>query len=409
MGNDDAPTTQFLLRLARLLLGGGLSARETEAEVIATGRALGYPETQVGAFSTGVFVSLSPDMPTQFSAAKSYIRFDQLSDFLTITAELRAGTLDFDTARARLTTAAERKPAWPYFVANLGSIPVGVGLILLLCPAWPNIIVGLIASLVIAGLSTLAGRIKAVAEILPVLAAFTVSYPILLAADTGWLDYPFRTIVAVLAILFPGSVVVTGIADVVAGHSSAGTARLSSALMQFLLFFAGIWLAVVAAHWSLRDLLDIAAPAAPFGIKLLGIFLATLGLMLFCYCPFTHAISIIALSTAAGAIQVYLGTEFSPALGGLVAALLSSVGAQLLAHAPKGPPWHVTYLPAFMIVAPGSFAFLTASQLSGYSASPLVTALSALVGVAIGTLLGGAVKELEFSKTLARGVRRRRA
>lgn len=168
--------------------------------------------------------------------------------------------------------------------------------------------------------------------------------------------------------------------------------------MQFTLFFVGIALAVMAAGHQLSELLDIAAPAWPFaggrparddrdhGVLLLP--------------ALRHAASIIAL-------QVYLGGEVSPALGGLVSAVVASVGAQALSRV--GPPWHVTYLPTFMIVALGSFASMTASQVSGYSASPLVSAGSAFLGVAVGTLLGGALKELEFSKTLARGVRRRRA
>ncbi len=406
-GLYDGGVEAFLLRLARLLLGGGLSARDVETEVIAAGRALGYPDVQVAALPTGVFVGLSPDAPVQFSAAKSYIRFDQLSEFLSITARLRAGDLPADQACELLESAAAKRAPWSYGVANLGSILVGVGLVALLCPTWPTVAAGLIGSALVAGLATIAGRVKAMAEFLPVIAGFLVSYPILLAADAGWLDYPFRTIVAVLAILFPGSVFVTGLADLVAGHSSAGTARLAAALMQFTLFFVGIALAVMAAGHQLSELLDIAAPAWPFGIKLVGVILATIGIMVFCYCPLRHAASIIALSGVAGALQVYLGGEVSPALGGLVAALVASVGAQALARV--GPPWHVTYLPAFMIVAPGSFAFMTASQVSGYSASPLVSAGSAFLGVAVGTLLGGAIKELEFSKTLARGVRRRRA
>ena len=404
----DADHAAFLLRVARLLLGGGLGARESEAEVIATGQALGHRDIQVAALPTGVFVTLTPNEPAYFSSARSFMRFDQLSEVLTVTGKVRAGTLSVTDALTTLDDAARRPPPWPLWAANLGAVPVGVGLIALLAPRWPNVVAAALGSVIMAVITTLAGRFKPVAELMPVIAGWVITAPILLAHQAGIMDYPFRTIVAILAIGFPGSVFVTGVADLVAGHSSAGTARLAAALMQFTLYITGLVLGVITVGGDLRQLLDLASPAWPFGIKLVGIVLATIGVMVFCYCPWRHTASIVALSTLAGAVQVLLGGWGSPALGGLIAALLASVGAQLLARTPKGPPWHVTYLPAFMVVAPGSFAFLTASQVSGYSASPIVTATSAFLGVAVGTLLGGSFKEMEFPRSLARGSRRRR-
>lgn len=60
---------------------------------------------------------------------------------------------------------------------------------------------------------------------------------------------------------------------------------------------------------------------------------------------------------------------------------------------PGAPIWRVTYVPAFLIVAPGSFGLLNVSQVevgSGTSRS-LLTALSAFLAIAVGTLIGSII------------------
>ena len=262
-GSADDAVTRFLLRLGGLLLGGGLGARDVEAAVRSTAAALGHPGAEIAALPTGIFVALSEDRPARFRSARAYIRFDQVSSFLSIAGRVQAGRLGVGAAMNLLRRASAVPPSWPYLIANLGAIPVACGLVLLLSPTAMNVAIAAVGGAVVALLASAAGRVKAIAELLPFASGLFVSAPILLLSNAGIADHPFRTIVAVLAILFPGSVFVTGVADLVAGHSSAGTARLAAALMQFALFFTGIFAAVALTGSDIGALLDASPPLAP--------------------------------------------------------------------------------------------------------------------------------------------------
>ena len=69
--------------------------------------------------------------------------------------------------------------------------------------------------------------------------------------------------------------------------------------------------------------------------------------------------------------------------------------AVILSRLPRGPIWRISYVPAFLIVAPGSFGLLNASQLefgdgSGVAGS-MLAAGATFFSIAIGTVIGAAV------------------
>lgn len=62
---------------------------------------------------------------------------------------------------------------------------------------------------------------------------------------------------------------------------------------------------------------------------------------------------------------------------------------------PGGPLWQVLYLPAFWIVVPGSFGLLHTAQIEvGNGAQSVLTAVSAVFGVSIGTLIGSVISRI---------------
>ena len=76
--------------------------------------------------------------------------------------------------------------------------------------------------------------------LLPVVAAFATGCLIFLAAEADLLDGPLRTLLAPIAVLLPGALIVTGMSELAAGAMVAGSARLIFGTVQLLLFTFGV-------------------------------------------------------------------------------------------------------------------------------------------------------------------------
>lgn len=227
-GSDDK-VRLLLLELGSDLLGGGLPVNEVEDALRRLGAALEKPHAAVAAFPTGLFITLEPAAAAGFRPVGAPLRFEQTADILNLGHHVSAGDIDANEALTTLRQIRRSAPRWPAWVSDFGSLPVGVGLCLLLQPALANIIAALAGSLIVAGLTTIARRSVSFRPLLPIVAAFIVSVLIMIAAETSLLTGALRTIVAALAILLPGSLLVTGLSEVAAGAASAGSADWSAA------------------------------------------------------------------------------------------------------------------------------------------------------------------------------------
>jgi hypothetical protein len=73
---------------------------------------------------------------------------------------------------------------------------------------------------------------------------------------------------------------------------------------------------------------------------------------------------------------------------------------------PRGPSWQVTYLPAFWVVAPGSLGLLNTAHIeAGNAGGSVLAALSAVFGVAVGTLIGSAISRIPVRAWMSRPAR----
>lgn len=381
-----------LMQAGGCLLGGGLPTSDVEDELRALSRDIGVPDARVAAWPNGLFVALSAEDSTGFEPVRAPLRFDQTSAVLEVIAGLRTGVHDVHGALAAIARIRSLPPRWPHWVADLGAVPVGVGLCLLLQPAPSSVAMAAVASLLVAAMTFGARQVPVAARLLPVVSAFAVSLLVLGAFEAHLVEGPLRTIVAVLAILLPGSAVVTGLTEIASGDPAAGSSRLVSGAVQLALFFAGIVGAATVLGVPLSALGNSPPPAVSWWMPVVGIALATVGLVQFLYPPMAHLGWVVLGVAVAAAVQVSLNLLAGPAVGGLAGAVAAALAAILISWAPRGPSWQVTFQPAFVVVAPGSFGFLNASQVhlgTGAGAGTAVyTALSAFVAIAIGTLIG---------------------
>lgn len=402
------PRRLLLMQVGASLLGGGLATSDVEDELRALARDLGAPDARIAAWPNGLFVALDAADATGFEPVRGPLRADQTSDVLNVLEAIRTPGADpgppvrseaegrrcAADALAALAAIRRSPPRWPHWVSDLGAVFVGAGLCLLLQPGVAPVLRAALASIVVAALSGAARRWSAGARLLLVASAFAVSLIVLSAFQAGWVDGPLRIIVAVLAILLPGSAVVTGLTEMASGDPAAGSSRLISATVQLTLFFAGLVGAAALLGVPLSDLGNVAPAALPWWAPASGIALATVGLVLYLYPPLRHIGWIVLAIAAAATVQVSLNISMGPAVGGLAGAVTAALVAIVISRLPGGPTWQVTFQGAFLIVAPGSFGFLSASQIhlgAGAGAGAITaiyTALSAFVAIAIGTLIG---------------------
>lgn len=389
------PLRRLLLELGDALLGGGLPVHDVEEELRGLGQALGAPEVRVAALTNGLFVSLDAADATRFQPVGAALRFEQTADVLHLVHRLRSGELDGPGALAELDGIRRAPARWPAWVADLGALPVGVGVCLFLQPVTANVLAAGAGSVIVAGLTMLARRLPRLRPLLPVTAGFLVALLVLSLTRAGLLDGPLRTIVATLAILLPGGLLVTGLSEIAAGAASAGTARLVSGAVQLALFLAGVAAATTAIGVPASALANIQVAKPSWWVIGLGLAIAVAGVVVNVNTPPPAIPWIVAVIAVSVTVQVVVGSVHGAAIGGLAGAVSAAVAATVVHWLPGGPLWQVLYLPAFWIVVPGSFGLLNTAQIEvGNGAQSVLAAVSAVFGVSIGTLIGSVISRI---------------
>lgn len=396
--DTDSPAApqDLLVTIGAGLLAGGISSVDVEDALTGLARTLGISKLRVAALPRGLFLTSGSGDSTKFERIGPDLRFDQTAKLLDIVEALRARRLTVGAAAGMIESEVHAAPPrWPGWLSHLGAVPIGIGLCLLLEPGLVNLAFAAFGSLIVAGILALNGRWPTLSPLLPVSSAFIVSVIVLLGYRLDWLESPLRTIVATLALLLPGSAVVTGLTEISAGALSAGSSRLVSATVQLAMFIAGVAGAAAITGTGAEALRNSQLADSTWQLSALGVLAATIGLMIYLYTPLEHTVPIVLTIAAAALAQLGLGAEFGAAVGGLAGALTASLVAVILSRLPHGPIWRISYVPAFLIVAPGSFGLLNASQLEfgdgGGVAGSLLAAGATFFSIAIGTVIGAAI------------------
>lgn len=394
--DSPAATQELLVAIGAGLLAGGISSVDVEDALTALARTLGISKLRVAALPRGLFLTSGSGDSTKFERIGPDLRFDQTAKLLDIVDALRARRLTVAAATRKIETEIHAAPPrWPGWLSHLGAVPIGIGLCLLLEPGLVNLAFAAFGSLIVAGILALNSRWPNLNPLLPVSSAFLISVIVLIGYQLDWLESPLRTIIATLALLLPGSAVVTGLTEISAGALSAGSSRLVSATVQLAMFIAGVAGAAAITGTGAEAMRNTQLADSTWQLSALGVLAATIGLMIYLYTPLEHTVPIVLTIAAAALAQLGLGAEFGAAVGGLAGALTASLVAVILSRLPRGPIWRISFVPAFLIVAPGSFGLLNASQLEfgegGGVAGGLLAAGATFFSIAIGTVIGAAI------------------
>lgn len=392
---------RLLAYLGAAMIAGGQPVHEVEQELKGVATALGHPLAQVGATPTGLTLGLEPGDAATFESIAGPLRLDQSAVVAEVRRGLVSGKIAPTEAFGRLGSLRSLPHTYPGWVQDASWSVIAGGIAMLLQPGWANIAAAVIGGAVVMLLVKLAGRVALAATLLPTIAAFVVGTGVFAAAQAGWLDGPLRTLLAPLAVLLPGALIVTGMSELAAGSMVAGTSRITFGTVQLLMFSLGILCATTVLGVSSDLLVNLR-------VNQLGAWGPPVGLALICIgvCLNEGAsmrlFPAIALVVAAAFGAQLAGQALSgAALGGFLGAIAGSLGATLVASLWPQLPRLVVFLPAFWVLVPGSLGLLSVTTIGIDPAQGARTAIGVaevICALALGLLFGSALAQAAIGR-----------
>ncbi len=402
----DARTRRLLAWLGCGLLAGGMPVHEVEEDVREVAETLGYPRTQVACSPNAVTLTLASGEAASFERVEGGLRLDQLAEVSVLQAGLRTGVIDVREALARLEVLRGQPHRYPRGGLLVGGVLAGAGVALVLAPTWSAVLCAALLAPATVGWMVLAGRNNLVRTLLPFFAAFLAAVVAFGGAQLGLVSSPLWTMIAPIAVLLPGALIVTGLSELAAGSMMAGTARLGHGTTQLLLFALGLGAAVVLLRVPVSDL-DPTRPAdLGWWAPLLGLVVVTLAISLMESVPVTMMpwllVTIVATFLAMSAGNALSQAPWVGAfLGAAAASLVSTVIEFLRPQLPRV----IAFLPSFWLLVPGSLGLvsLTRIEVAPDAAIGAVGGVTVIVAaIALGVVVGASLAAP--LRTLARGV-----
>ena len=377
------------------LLAGGMPVHEVEEDLRDVAGALGYPRAQVACSPTATTLSLTSGGPASIERVEGGVRLDQLAEVSALRTGLRTGTITVADALARMATLRAEPHRYAHGGVLGGVLLSAVGIALVLAPSWPSVLFAALIAPWTVTLMVFSGRSVLVRTLMPFFAAFIAAMIAFLAADQGLVSSPLWTLIAPIAVLLPGALLVTGLTELAAGSMVAGTARLGYGASQLLLFALGLGAAVVLLRVAPEEI-DPARPddlgwwAPVVGLVIVTVAISLMESVSVAMVPWllaTILATFLAL-TAGNALSEsgWLGAFLGAAAASLVSTVVEFLRPQL--------PRVVAFLPSFWLLVPGSLGLvsLTRFEIAPDSAIGALGAVVVIVAaIALGIVVGAAL------------------
>ena len=407
MGDAQPPDADLVLgRVGALLLDAGMSVTDVRDAVDDVRRATAS-DVRVGVLPQLMIVTRrSTGAATMVPAGDSELSFRQAGRAGRLVRELRDRAIPLAAANARIEEIRAAAAGHPVARSLFGGVLSGGGLaVLFRCPWW-----AILLSLAIGGLVglllALLQQVRGAAALAPFVASLLSTSLLGLAAtrlDLG--PVPLLAICAPIAVLVPGAVITNGLLELTATDILTGSARLVYGLVVLAFMAAGI--AAGAALTGLHLDVDSAALVGqvpslvtdatgwgalpPLWVSWVGIVVLGIGVgFIFASGPALTVVTVVAM-----ALTYSLLISLAPWLGGSVATGVTSCVVLLLARILEkrtvAVPTMVSFLPAFLLLVPGSVALVA---LAAADVGALTSAMATFASLCIGTKLGSVLGDL---------------
>jgi uncharacterized membrane protein YjjP (DUF1212 family) len=389
--NPANKATDFIVRLGSALVATGAPVDLVE-EILKDvsdryGVTVGYSILPTGLIvlgheGTSIVASIASSDPAT-------LRFDQTADLFQLVDDVRAGQVDPAQGIERLTTIDDEGRQAGFLLTVLGHAVLTVGLALLLNPSWRSVGVCAVLGLLVGLMKLAAAPHRTLVKLLPAVTAFLVALCVLLLRRHGaGVDEP-QAMIPPLVTFLPGAMLTVGALELAEGSIVTGSSRLVAGMMQLALLVFGIVVAAGLAQVpESAGLLSGEAPRVGAWSPWLGVALFGVGSALFFSARARAYPALLAVLYVAFAAQ-YLTKGF---LGGYLSSFLGAAAAVLVAsyihrHL-HGPPFLVTFLPAFWLLVPGVLSLIGVARIAvgKVAAEEFTVALFTILAIALGVI-----------------------
>ncbi|MFZ7086843.1 threonine/serine exporter family protein [Curtobacterium sp. RRHDQ10] len=404
---DPAPVGTLLGTLGALLLDAGSSVTDVRSAVEKSRDAAGVgDELTIGVLPALVIISdATTGSATVVNAAGTELSFRQAARANRLVLGLESGSIALAEIPARTAAirAGSRPPAPLPWV--LGNALTSAGLaVVFRCPWWA-ILVALGVGAVVGVIGLLLRRFREAVAVIPFLAAFVSTTIVgLVAAETSFGHVPLFAVCAPVAVFVPGALITNALLELTAADIVTGSARLMQGIIMLGFMAAGIaaGAALTGLHVDPRSAALVGQVAGvgtdrggweavpPYWLSWVAVAVLAVGIGL----VFGAGWKLTAASIVVMIGAYALVSAFSPLLGSIVAtgaaAAVLFVATRLLERLVPAVPATVSFLPAFLLLVPGTVGLVAVATFDAQSlATPVATFVSLCVGTKIGGLLPG--------------------
>lgn len=382
-----------LLLLGRLLLASGDAVSDINVRLRAAARAWGVPRAQFIVLPDLVLASVDPDRPAHILSqdlSSPTLRINQVIDVVTLSNRIRRGEVGAATAIVEL----RRIEATPRVQSLLGQtiggmlLTLGVAMIMQADASYLPVYLSLGAA--VGFVQALAGRVAGLTAIMPVAIAFLASTVVFLATGSEFDSTSIATLVPTITILLPGALLTMAAVDLASGEVVSGSSRFLEGMLQLALLAFGIFAA--ANLVGIQPSTDSVGAGMPGWAPWAGVAVFAVGVALREDAPVRSLPWLVLVLYVAHSAQVAGSEVVGPILSGFVGMLVVVPLVDFLERFRAAPPAFASFKPAFLLLVPGALGLLGLSQLVAIDPNNgiggLISALSAILAVALGILVG---------------------
>ncbi|MGB0119457.1 MAG: threonine/serine exporter family protein [Solirubrobacterales bacterium] len=397
---EGAQLVEALLLLGRLLLASGDAVSDINVQLRSAARSWGAPDAQFIVLPNLMMASFDPQRPAHIMSrdlAADHLRLDQVIKVMHLARQARLGKIAPGEAIDQLHEIENSKLRRPILPEVLGTVTMTFGVALLFRPDDATIPLYLGLGALVGLIQAFSNRVPGLSAIMPVVIAFIASVIAFAVTGSKYDSAPIEALIPALTILLPGALLTMSAIDLASGEVVSGSSRFLEGMLQLALLAFGIFAAasLLGVHPSSSE-----GHGSGFAswVPWLGVLVFAAGVSLREAAPLKMFPWLLVVLYLAHSTQLLGDALFGPILSGFFAALVVVPVVQYFERFKTAPPAFALFLPAFLMLVPGALGLLGVSELASIEPTNgiggLVSAISAILSIALGILVGTRVMRI---------------
>ncbi|UNK71315.1 threonine/serine exporter family protein [Microbacterium sp. H1-D42] len=381
--------------LSAALLAGSQPTNEVAVSITSLARTYGRPDMRIVALPTLVIIddpAADAHHTAVFEVSPKALRLDQVASLESLITHAARDRTDPDAVIDQTQQIVAAPPRFGFWTALLGHVLLAEGFGLIISPVPSSLPIYAALGLVVGVLVLTGSRVRTLALVLPVAAAFIATALVGILAPSLASESMLSFVTPALVSLLPGLTLTNAAVELTNGQIIAGASRLLYGTATLALLAFGLYLGIVLTGVSHPH----TSTGTPLGVwaSWLGIPLVAIGYYFFSVAPKRSFLWILLALTVAYSAQLLGHALLGAALSGLIGAMIAVPVIYLVTHLPTAPPPGVMLTCAYWMMVPGSMGFVGLTEVvSGNAGSSnlLLQTAGAIVAIAIGMIIGTGV------------------